>query len=259
MRGKRTRRPILCFLLVMIMLFGVLPKPVMAAAPEKYVEVGTLAPDVSIKPKVSSYDSNTGITTNYCYRITIPSDGFIKIGSSAMHRDVYLLPALSKCQNKYISAACLVAKDFAYSKYTFIPILKGTYYICSPDDNYKVRYTFRKCAPADNYCMAKAKPLAANKNLYYCFPKGYAYNRWYKITLTSKQPITVISKTLPVEANSDFTIFNSVGRQIACPHVEGFTFRTAKQKAGTYYIRLNTPPEAYQHPAITSVRTISWS
>lgn len=243
----------------MIMLFGVLPKPVMAAAPEKYVEVGTLAPDVSIKPKVSSYDSNTGITTNYCYRITIPSDGFIKIGSSAMHRDVYLLPALSKCQNKYISAACLVAKDFAYSKYTFIPILKGTYYICSPDDNYKVRYTFRKCAPADNYCMAKAKPLAANKNTFVAFQKGYVYDRWYKITLTKKQQISIMSKYLPSSQNDEISVFNSVGKELEVKYEGDYIFKTAKQKAGTYYIRINAPWVAYRYPYTSGVRMFSWS
>ena len=90
---------------------------------------------------------------------------------------------------------------------------------------------------------------------------GYEYNRWYKLTLSSKKTITVTFKDLCsnyVSKYPNFTVYNASGEEIDCPFLSGTNYRTAKVAKGTYYIRVYYEGSYAKSQTYNRLYTIKW-
>lgn len=68
---------------------------------------------------------------------------------------------------------------------------------------------------------------------------GYEYDRWYRVVLNKKKPLTINLKSLDNDINPQFCVYNSDGNHINCPElVTNKNYRTATLPKGTYYIRI---------------------
>lgn len=262
MKLKHLWKQTICFVLISIICITILPASVQAAEQKgissinikyAYKSAGTLTADTTtkIKSRVFNNDFDNPKYTYYCYKISIPENGYIKLTAwlgEASYADVCFLPAPKKCNTSlYASQNALVSVDYnsrsgGTKQAKYLSLNKGTYYLCT-DASIKIKYSFYKSTSTTNYCKAKASSLAAEKNKIICFNKGYEYDRWYKIKLTSKKAISITWKILGYSNSlyyTSFTLYDSKGKEISCPQLDGDVYRTAKQPIGVYYIRITT-------------------
>ena len=239
--NKHMKR-ILSILTVFAICMLLIPQPVSAASTiNKYQSAGAISMNTYFTVKESSYKTTDSTTTHthYAYKLTVPANGYIKITRADTNGIVYLLPTLSKCSKK--KGIYDNALDSSSGKKTdYMVVSAGTYYISSSSKT-RLKVKFTKSVPTANYCKARAVKLASGTTKVICMNKGYEYDRWYKINLTTKKRINVTFKN-PCTSGTikypNFTVYNSAGKVIECPLYSSHTYRTKSVAKGTYYIRV---------------------
>lgn len=227
----------------------------------------------TLKEDSSFYKNDRIFNYNIC-KITVPSNGYVRIDSSDKTSWINISTKLQKINSPIDSGK---PYETLYGSKTYYEVFpKGTYYLYG--DMYstiKIRWSFVKASNPTNFCRAKAKSLASSKKETIVFNDGYEYDRWYKISLKKKQPITVYYSCLDSSVNPIspyFSVYTSKGDRINCPEYEsGKSFRTPIQKKGTYYIRIekrevssyygrnsNTGKEEYRWNSAGRIRKLSW-
>ena len=189
---KKSIKSLISFVVILAVCITILPKNAEAATfVYKYKSAGTATAGQYITTKESAYTSSgsTYTETFYAYKVSFPSNGYIKINRADTNGSLYLLPALSKCSTSEMPYSN--ALDTTYGqKVAYMVVSKGTYYFCS-DFKTKFKYTFTKQSPPTNYCKAKAAALASGKDLseigYPITDSKYIWIPYQKVTRGEKQ------------------------------------------------------------------------
>lgn len=137
------------------------------------------------------------------YKIKIPSDGIVKVESSADpngNKDsvLGLSTALLNNKKKKISDAQMSGNGAQYC------VKKGTYYLRASNSEgmVMIRYKFKKVkVSSKNTSKAKASGLKKGKTVKGFLPVGQSRNdsRWYKIVISKKSKMSVTVKCLAGE------------------------------------------------------------
>jgi hypothetical protein len=252
---KRITRTIIC--IVMSVVFMVICVPFKSEAKDIY-NTSTLKQNTwkKIKSVSYSYKNDEDYFDYYYYKITVPSNGYIKFDISG--KSSYNIEIVRKLSKNTYDHCAWFDDD---SKPFYIALPKGTYYLHNShgDNEPKVRWSFVKASNPTNYCRAKAKTLASNKKETIVFNDGYEYDRWYKITLKKKQPITAYYSCLDYRISPTspyFSVYTAKGERINCPEFEsGKSFKTPIQNKGTYYIKVEKRSD---WDTTGRIRTLRW-
>ncbi len=188
------------------------------------------------------------------YKFTLADDSLVQIswtnnkGSSEM----FLYPDKERSEElRFISFNGEKGK-------TFVALAKGTYYFDMYDNNskpatkVKFNWTAASTYSKGNYSLKKAQTLKADTIVHVVQVHKYDYTRWYKITLTKGQKLTIMapygnlympsiwdSKSNSVNLSCTNNTFSSSGYP---------TSYTTDQKLpkGTYYISIPMTDPAYK-------------
>ena len=279
----------MCLFLVLILSVVLLPQVAEASDnPDlgakwtyKYQVYGTMKAGKYTTLKKAKINNSKKTTNYYCYKITLPEDGYIKVTDPDFDPEMsvystedgtFLITNLSKCKGE-LGEWTFNPADMSFTanpwemqligKETYAAVQKGTYYLCSPMENNKIKYNFYevKNKSEDNYCMAKAKKLKEKGKLKIGFYPGREYSRWYKINLTSKKKISLQYKYIN-GLGIRIMVFNAKGELIkdSCSAGEAEDIEkcsTKRLSEGTYYIMLK-PYDNYFIIEDYDVGILSW-
>ena len=146
-------------------------------------------------PDDSSYvDEESGVPAADGDKINVPADGYIKVQGKKRLDGVCIYKTLKK-EFRYEDT---LSGYGGGGKISYHALRKGTYYLYVESDS-KIKWNFVNPKSYDqqkNYCRAKATTLAKGKKKTVFFNFKYDFPRWYKITLTKKQRITLSCKFL---------------------------------------------------------------
>ncbi|SFB70342.1 hypothetical protein [Butyrivibrio sp. YAB3001] len=267
---KKRAKLFLALLFVLILSLGFFPKETKAATDEVYnYNVTALKAKTLVTAKRCSSAWNRTDRKYYynynLYKITLPSDGYIKLETSDATVGLKLLKSFKKdvrlSKNEPITY-------FSSKKNTYYYVLsKGTYYICNPysDKDTNIKYTFSKAVNPTNYSRNLAATLAQKKSQTLVYTWGNEYDRWYKVCLTKNQAVTITTKTLDEDYSRIFFEFrNSNGKLVSYDTTSNTTggtrtYKTAKLKKGTYYIHCYPGSGLFNNRYATGrIGTISW-
>ncbi len=216
--------------LIAVIMTICIPHKAEAKANYKY-NIYDLKKNVWTTLKGNGYD---GITTTYnLYKISVPQNGYITI-NRGKYDDIYFYKASIKTKGAIGSAY----KSLYIDRKNIFVLPKGDYYLNVSEDS-KIKWNFTKASNTTNYCRAKAKQLANGKKETVVFNDGYEFDRWYKVVLKKKKPLTVNLKALDMDLSKSFCVYNSDGEKINCPElISKKTYRTASIPKGTYYVKI---------------------
>ena len=106
-----------------------------------------------------------------------------------------------------------------------------------PNKSVRFKYIFRAAVNHQNYSQDKAIALGRNKKATVCQNEGSSYNRWYKITLNSKQRITLLHENCEKgDVACTFSLYNSKGQQMTISRLDNKHLTADKLSKGTYYL-----------------------
>ncbi len=237
---KRTRKLFALALAILMLLPVFTPVTAQAATYRTSKTVTLSAGQTASLSRLYYYNSSTYNTTYtyYYYKITLTAPKILTFtitGSSSPY--AYLSNSLKYL--KYTDGV-ISTKPSSYD-YEYLEngekicLDKGTYYLRVGTDC-KAKYSLTTPVNKANYCAAKAITWSANKNLTIAQTGMYNYNRWYKITLSSKKQIAYQTK----DSNDIYkvTVYNSKGRRLYTITNGANNKKCTEDKlpAGTYYI-----------------------
>lgn len=225
-----------CFLLAAIITVGFVPLPARAATAKHNYKIISLSQKKWITAKQDSYNKNTNTYTCYLYKITVPANSFIRVDSKSKSKIIRIFKSINMKDRPNNSDPI-----FDLDKKTLYRCVlpKGTYYIyADAGTTFKWR-SFTTKNPT-NFCRSRSVRLKAGYKKTEVFNIGYEFGRWYKISLTTKKPITVTMKQMDECAwGVTFSVFNSHGSDVNCKSVGNSLYRTAVLPKGTYYIQVD--------------------
>ena len=225
-----------CFLLAVIITVGSVPLPAQASTTKYNYKITTLKQKKWVTAKDYTYNSDTNTYTYYLYKITVPANSFIRIDSK--NKSAWL--NIFKSIDRKKSLSDQDALEYFYSQNVYRYVLpKGTYYICAYEEpTFKWQSTTTK--NPTNFCRSRSARLKAGYKKWEVFNYGYEFDRWYRISLTARKPITVTMKQMDSDGGDNFSIYNSRGYYVTCNELNDSVSRTAVLPKGTYYIRVYT-------------------
>lgn len=214
---KKTIRRTLAMLLIIATLLPILSISGFAASTKKY----TLGKKVTLS------------TDSTWYKFTIPADGYLKVWSNK--------------NMKWHIGTDKDNMDEYYSKGTQrIAIAKGTYYVKAKgvDSKTNMRIRFYQFSSPANYSFASAKSLGLKQKNLIIQTKRNNFSRYFKVTLTKAQKITLVPTIGELSAN-EVTIHDSKFRsQPIYKHADGEVGTKDVMPKGTYYVVLHHPAQA---------------
>lgn len=227
---KLTKR--LITLAIAALMLTTLIAPVTASAAVNYqfktLKAGTTA------QKSYKYNSATGIHYTY-YTIKVDKPGQLAF---TLSDDGYVYIYNNK--NDLINGTYKNSyKSISYrSDCKAVAVEKGTYYLNVSDGTAK--YKFTAAPAAGNYCVSKAKTVAASTNTKVMLTPKTNYSRWFKISLPSKKKITYTTNTNT--AATSIEIYNTKMQKLeTIKNGSDVKYCTKeKQAKGTYYIRVKS-------------------
>ena len=194
------------------------------------------------------YTTHPG-TGDVYYKISIPQDGFIKISAKHSKKDYEYITLYTSNKKETVTSDLnngysWFELDGKSSGSMTFPVKKGTYYIYADDYDgswdtrspLKIKYTFTKATNKANFCRSKASKLSKNKKVTIVNTYNNCYDRWYKVSLSKKQPINYY-----IVGAEDVLIYDSKGNEldVVCVNREtGRYYTYDKLKKGTYYVRI---------------------
>ena len=223
-----------CFLLAVIITAAFVPLPAQASTEKYNYKITTLKQKKWVTAKDYTYNSDTNTYTYYLYKITVPANSFIRIDSKNKSNYIDIYKSFNK--NSYPSGS--IASFYDNNIYRRV-LPKGTYYI-SADNGTTFKWQFSRSKNPTNFCRSRSARLKAGYKKWEIFNYGYEFDRWYRISLTARKPITVTMNQMDKSYWSvDFSIYNSRGYRVTCNELNDTNYRTAVLPKGTYYIRVN--------------------
>lgn len=225
-----------CFLLAVIITVGFVPLPAQASTEKYNYKITTLKQKKWVTAKDYTYNSDTNTYTYYLYKITVPANSFIRIDSKKKSAWLNIFKSIDRKK----SLSDQDALEYFYSQNVYRYVLpKGTYYICAYEEpTFKWQSTTTK--NPTNFCRSRSARLKAGYKKWEVFNYGYEFDRWYRISLTARKPITVTMKQMDSDGGGNFSIYNSRGYYVTCNELNDSVSRTAVLPKGTYYIRVYT-------------------
>ena len=233
-----------CFLLAVIITVGFVPLPAQASTKKYNYKITTLKQKkwVTAKDYTYNYNQDKDVTTYtyQLYKITVPANSFIRIDSKNKSDDyygIYIFKSLNRNKPYYSQANYI---DY-YNVNIYRQVLpKGTYYIYA-DAGTTFKWQSTTTKNPTNFCRSRSARLKAGYKKWEVFNYGYEFDRWYRISLTARKPITITMKDIAEDYGDDnFSIYNSRGYKVSCNELSDTNYRTTVLPKGTYYIRVYT-------------------
>jgi hypothetical protein len=226
-----------CFLLAVMITAAFVPLPAQAYTQKYNYKVTTLKQKKWVTAKGNTYkynqDKYTNTYTYYVYKISVPANSFIRIDSKNKSNSIYIYKSFNK--NSYPSDS--IASFYDNNIYRCV-LPKGTYYI-NADRGTTFKWQSTTTKNPTNFCRSRSARLRAGYKKWEVFNYGYEFDRWYRISLTARKPITVTMKQMGEYVwGIDFSIYNSRGYSVTCNELNDTNYRTAVLPKGTYYIRV---------------------
>ena len=230
-------------ILAVIIITGFIPLHTWAYTEKISYRVTALSQKKTVTQKADTdryYEStDTNVYTYYIYKINVPANGYLRIGSSASSKEIRIYKSIDKTKEIYWQNEVATLKG-SRAYYRILP--RGYYYI-QADPGTKFNWSFYRKKAVYNYCRARASSLKAGAKTGIFFTCGYEYDRWYRVTLTKNKTITVTFNRLDITENyltylNGFEIYDSRGKYINCPELTKTSYRTGTLRKGTYYIRV---------------------
>ena len=227
-----------CFLLAVIITVGFVPLPAQASTTKYNYKITTLKQKkwVTAKGNTSNYnqDKDAWTDTYYLYKISVPANSFIRVDSKSKSKTIRIYKSINMKDNPYNSDSIFYLDDATLYR-RVLP--RGAYYILA-DEGTTFRWQSATTKNPTNFCRARAAKLKAGYKKWEVFNYGYEFDRWYRISLTSRKPITVTMKQMDIRWGVNFKVYNSRGYSITCNELNDTNYRTAVLSKGTYYIRV---------------------
>lgn len=236
---KKLMKKFLCTALALCLITCFLPQQADAATTRYVTKVSSLSSGTYVVSKgySSAYSSSseTYTYTSQFYKISVPAGGYVTFHASDVSKDIYLYKSIKTNKAYYDSNEI----GFMYNKKTHYRVLPaGTYYVFA-SKGLKFKWVFHKATNSTNYCKSKATGLAASKKVTPVFFRGYEFNKWYKITVSSKKTLSVYLTDLIGSSTVSVDVLTASGLRVNATSVNDTTWRTKSAVAkGTYYIRL---------------------
>ncbi len=230
-----------CFLLAVIITVGFVPLPAQASTEKYNYKITTLNQRKWVTAKEYSYNYNQAKNTEthifYLYKISVPANSFIRIDSKSKSKTIRIYKSINMKDSPYNSDSIFYL-DYATLYRCVLP--KGTYYILA-DEGTTFKWQSATTKNPTNFCRARATQLNAGSKKWEVFNIGYEFDRWYRISLTARKPITVTMNTMDNDYNyhNSFAIYNSRGYKVTCNALNDTNYRTAVLPKGTYFIRVH--------------------
>lgn len=230
-----------CFLLAFMITAAFVPLPTHAYTQKYNYKVSTLKQKKWVTAKDYTYnynqDKDTDTYTYYFYKISVPANSFIRVDSKNKSNSIGFYKSVNRKKDIF-DQYC----EFSlYDKNIYRRVLpKGTYYIRA-DEGTTFKWQSTKIKNPTNFCRSRSSRLKAGYKKWEVFNYGYEFDRWYRISLTARKPITVTMKQMDSNYNyyNSFSIYNSRGYKVTCNSLNDTNFRTTVLPKGTYYIRVN--------------------
>jgi hypothetical protein len=178
------------------------------------------------------------------YKFTLKDDSLVQVSWTNNNNCSDMIIYKDKTKNDYYSYIEFEGKKGK----TFIALAKGTYYFDVFDYSSKPTTTVKfNWTPASdynkdkNYSVKTAKPLKADTIVHVVQVRKYDYYRWYKITLTKGQKLTImapygnIDRPFVLNSKLDILDFN-----VTYDSAHKSYTSDEKLPRGTYYIAV--PP-----------------
>ena len=252
---------LLCIALAVVMMAGFVPMEAKAYEFKYQYHYTTLKQNVYAAPKPRV--GVNGTIHTYYFKINVPADGYIKVQGKKRLDGVCIYKTLKK-EFRYEDT---LSEYGGGGKISYHALRKGTYYLYVESDS-KIKWNFVNPKSYDqqkNYCRAKATTLAKGKKKTIFFNFKYDFPRWYKITLTKKQRITLSCSFLD-EGDFHYEIVDSRGLDVDDTY-NSFYYgnyyggKKPKEKTGvlpkgTYYLFIERDWEADNESRICQ---ISWN
>ena len=225
-----------CFLLAVIITVGFVPLPAQASTEKYNYKITTLNQRKWVTAKEYSYNYDTSTYTYNLYKISVPVNSFIRIDCKIDQGFIYFFKSINRKQSVFDQESTI---DFQSGGVYRVVLPKGTYYIFAYDAKFKWQSATSK--NPTNFCRARATRLNAGAKKWEVFNIGYEFDRWYRISLTARKPITVTMNTMDNDYNyhNSFAIYNSRGYKVTCNALNDTNYRTAVLPKGTYFIRVH--------------------
>lgn len=227
-----------CFLLAVIITVGFVPLPAQASTTKYNYKITTLKQKKWVTAKGDTYnynqDKDTNTHTYYVYKISVPANSFIRVDSKNKSNYIDIYKSFNK--NSYPSDS--IASFYDNNIYRCV-LPKGTYYIYA-EEGTTFKWQSSTSKNPTNFCRSRSARLKAGYKKWEVFNYGYEFDRWYRISLTARKPITVTMKQMDSDGGDNFSIYNSRGYYVTCNELNDSVSRTAVLPKGTYYIRVYT-------------------
>lgn len=236
---KQLMKRFLCMALTLCLMTCFLPQQADASTVKYVTKVSSLKSGTAVTAKgyTSSYSSSTEVFTytSQFYKISVPSGGYVTFHTTDASKDLYLYKSIKK--NKAYHESNEIG--FMYNKKTYYRVLPaGTYYVFA-SKGLRFKWVFHKATNSTNYCKSKATGLKAGKKATSVFFRGYEFNKWYKITVSSKKALSVNLTDLVSSGTVYLDVLTSSGMRVNTTSVNDTTWRTKSAvNKGTYYLRL---------------------
>ena len=257
---------LLCIILSLVMMAGVVPMKVNAYSFKEEYVITSLKQNTYVSKK--SDEARDWVIYRQLYKIKVPADGYIKIQSNNNLDSVHIFKKLDKNKGLDSNVGSYVGKDHRSIGKTYYQALrKGTYYL-HIEGNHKIKWNLVNPKNYDqqkNYCRAKAMTLPKGKKKTVFFNYRYDFPRWYKITLTKKQRIT-LNCTFLDEGEFHYEIVDSRGLDVddtynSFYYANYYGGKKPKDKTkvlpkGTYYLFIERDGETDNESRICQ---ISWN
>ena len=226
-----------CFLLAVIITAAFVPLPAQASTEKYNYKITTLKQKKWVTAKEYSYNYDTSTYTYNLYKISVPANSFIRVDCKNKSNDIYFFKSINRNNPPFMQDNSINIYSEIISRHV---LPKGTYYIyANAGTTFKWQSSTTK--NPTNFCRSRSARLKAGYKKWEVFNYGYEFDRWYRISLTARKPITITMKDIAEDCGDDnFSIYNSRGYKVSCNELSDTNYRTTVLPKGTYYIRVYT-------------------
>lgn len=237
---KKFMKQFLCMAVALCLITCFMPQRADASTTKYVTKINTLAQNTYVTSKgynsVYSTSTSSYTKTSYFYKITVPAGGYVTFHTNSTSKSIYLYRTIKKNKSYFDSNNI----NYLYNKKTYYRVLpSGVYYVFA-EKGLKFKWVFHKTTTPTNYCRSKAYGLSASKKTTTVFPRGYEFNRWYKITVTSKKTLYLYLTDLTTGYTLSVDVLTAGGIKVYTTSVNDTTYRTKEAVTkGTYYLRVS--------------------
>ena len=232
-----------CFLLAVIITVGFVPLPAQASTTKYNYKITTLKQKKWVTAKDYSYNYDTSTYTYNLYKISVPANSFIRVDCKNKSNSIRFYKSVNRKKDIFDQDYEFFLSDESIYR-RVLP--KGTYYIRA-DEGTTFKWQSSITKNPTNFCRSRSARLKAGYKKWEVFNYGYEFDRWYRISLTARKPITVTMKNMDLDGGGTFSIYNSRGYKVDCNQLNDTNYRTAVLPKGTYYIRVYTYANYNEH------------